>query len=212
MRPFAFARFHGILGAMVLAGVTAVTTPTFAEPAPSGPDSLPSDAQVPSEDQLVGGTVVLASFEPADTDATALTYDEELVPAGASAKIVSAPTLHLGTVTVLAVTGLQPNREYGAHAHVDPCGPDGDDAGPHFQHVPDPEQPSTDPAYANPTNEIWLDFTTDATGTGVAVSTVPWVFTDRRAGSVVVHEHHTHTDPGEAGVAGARAGCVTVDF
>ena len=34
-------------------------------------------------------------------------------------------------------------------------------AGPTFQNVVDPVQPSVDPAYANPENEIWLDFRTD---------------------------------------------------
>jgi hypothetical protein len=69
-----------------------------------------------------------------------------------------------------------------------------------------------DPAYANPRNEIWLDFTADRLGTGVAVSRVAWPLGDRRPKSVVIHETHTNSDPGRAGTAGARQGCVNVDF
>jgi superoxide dismutase, Cu-Zn family len=58
-------------------------------------------------------------------------------------------------------------------------------------------------------NEIWLDFTADAQGNGFAVATVDWQFPDpRRLRSVVIHEHHTHTD----GTAGARLACITVAF
>jgi len=51
------------------------------------------------------------------------------------------------TIVVLHVRGLLPNREYGAHAHKFACGAtDRLVAGGHFQYVPDPVQPSTDPA------------------------------------------------------------------
>ncbi|KZB85205.1 superoxide dismutase family protein [Amycolatopsis regifaucium] len=140
------------------------------------------------------------------------TYKPELVPAGARAHVFGLTSKAFGTSTALLVTGLLPNREYGAHAHTKPCGATGDLAGPHYQNVEDPVKPSVDPAYANPRNEIWLDLTTDATGRGVAVSKVDWTFTDRRANSIVIHETHTHTDPGHAGTAGARLACVTVGF
>jgi Cu-Zn family superoxide dismutase len=142
--------------------------------------------------------------------AHAVTYRPDLVPAGARAHVFSLSAV--GTTTSLVVTGLLPRHSYGAHAHAQPCGATGDAAGPHFQHVPDPVKPSVDPAYANPRNEIWLDFTTDRLGTGFAKSTVDWTFAARRARSVVVHETHTHTDPGHAGTAGARLACLDVDF
>ena len=117
------------------------------------------------------------------------------------------------TSVTLAVTGLQPNRRYGAHAHTKPCGSDGTDAGPHFQFKPDPVTPSADPAYANDVNEIWLDFTTDAAAAGQATSTVPWVFpADRRAASVIIHAMPTSTEPGKAGTAGDRLACLTNAF
>ncbi|KDN23877.1 superoxide dismutase family protein [Amycolatopsis rifamycinica] len=142
--------------------------------------------------------------------AHAVTYRPDLVPAGARARVSGLAAA--GTTTTLLVTGLRPGRAYGAHAHAQPCGATGDAAGPHFQHAPDPVKPSVDPAYANPRNEIWLDFTTDRDGTGFARSTVDWVFGDRRAKSVVVHETATHTGPGHAGTAGTRLACLDVGF
>jgi len=139
-------------------------------------------------------------------------YKPELVPPGARAHVFGLTSKAFGTSTAILVTGLLPNREYGAHAHTKPCGATGDLAGPHYQNVEDPVKPSVDPAYANPRNEIWLDLTSDASGRGVAVSKVDWTFADRRANSIVIHETHTHTDPGHAGTAGARLACVTVGF
>ncbi len=139
-------------------------------------------------------------------------YKPELVPPGARAHVFGLTSKAYGTSTAVLVTGLLPNREYGAHAHTKPCGATGDLAGPHHQNIEDPVKPSVDPAYANPRNEIWLDLTTDAAGRGASVSKVDWTFDTRRAHSIVIHETHTHTDPGHAGTAGARLACVTVDF
>ncbi|MEU4769595.1 superoxide dismutase [Actinosynnema sp. NPDC023794] len=137
-----------------------------------------------------------------------LTSYDSRVPAGARAEVVVVPR-DGGTVVLLRTSGLLPDREYGAHAHVNPCGPMPTDAGPHYQHV---QGGATDPAFANPRNEIWLDFTTDAHGRGEAMTRVAWQFGERRPGSVVLHEEHTHTGPGHAGTAGARLGCLTVPF
>jgi Cu-Zn family superoxide dismutase len=142
----------------------------------------------------------------------AITYLPALVPAGATAKVTSASGGGESTVT-LDVSGLIPNRAYGAHAHSKACGATGDDAGPHFQHQKDPVTPSVDPAYANAQNEIWLDFQTDAQGRATTMSAVNWEFTnDAHPQSVVVHDHPTSTEPGKAGTAGDRAACVTVGF
>lgn len=137
-------------------------------------------------------------------------YRSDLVPDGAAARAVTASAS--GTLTTLSVRGLLPGREYGAHVHTKPCGAAPTDSGPHYQHVADPAQPSTDPASANPRNEIWLDFTTSPSGNGFAVSHVNWTYGDRRPGSVVIHETHTHTDPGHAGTAGGRLACLNLQF
>lgn len=152
---------------------------------------------------------VSAEFEPAGSGAEAVTYDEELVPVGARVVVLSVPN-PAGTLTMVRVGGVKPDREYGAHVHRFACGADPDDAGPHFQNVTDPVQPSVDPMYANPRNEIWLDFTTGDGGDGMAWSWVPWRIGDRPAGSVVLHERHTSSEPGRAGDAGDRLACVDV--
>lgn len=166
-------------------------------------------APKPDGFHIVNANGTFGAFSP---DAAAVTYNPALVPAGSRAHVFSLSAPALGTSTVLAVHGLVPGHAYGAHAHTKACGATGDVAGPHFQHTPDPVTPSVDPAYANPRNEIWLDFTADRLGTGVAVSRVAWPLGDRRPKSVVIHETHTHSDPGRAGTAGARLGCVNVDF
>jgi superoxide dismutase, Cu-Zn family len=136
-----------------------------------------------------------------------------LIPQGAQARVDAVYDAHGTSIVVLHVMGLAPNTAYGAHAHANACGPRGADAGPHYQHVPDPHQPSTDPAYANPQNEIWLDFDTDGDGAGTAVARVAWQFSvDRRPHSVIIHAEQTHTGPDDSGTAGARLACLTVDF
>jgi len=157
--------------------------------------------------------------EPVHTANPLVSYDAALVPAGATA------TLHAveagrgesaRTIVTLHVKGLQPNREYGAHAHYLPCGSTGAAAGAHYQYEPDPAAlgslttPSVNPAYANPENEIWLDLTTNAAGNGVARAIVDWHLPDthQRASSVIIHTQHTdHT-----GAAGTRLACISVPF
>ena len=152
-----------------------------------------------------------ATFESYSDRAKAVTYDAK-VPAGANVTVVGVPSVGGRTTVLLVLKGLQPNRAYGAHVHVKKCGAAPADSGPHFQNVVDPVQPSVDPAFANPRNEIWLDVHTDANGFAHADSTVDWQFTERHAQSVVVHDEHTHTGPGEAGTAGPRLACVNVAF
>ena len=131
-------------------------------------------------------------------------------PEGAYAKVHSIETGDRRTIVTLHVRGLQPHARYGAHAHVNACGTTGLAAGPHFQF----EQGGlTDPAYANPRNEIWLDLTTDAAGNGHAKAVVDRPFPrHRRPASVIIHERHTATGAGVAGVAGQRVACLTVPF
>jgi hypothetical protein len=115
------------------------------------------------------------------------------------------------------VIGLLPDRGYAAHARARPCGPTGAVAGRHYQNEVDPaatpEQPSTDPDFANPRNEIWLDLRTDGDGNAVAGNEVPCVFSDRAPASVVIHQAEaTATGPGDAGSAGRRVACLNVPF
>jgi Cu-Zn family superoxide dismutase len=149
-----------------------------------------------------------------DQASNAFTYNPALAPVGAQIAVTLTPSDGSTTATFEA-SGLLPNRGYAVHLHAKACGPTGDAAGPHFQHNIDPaatpEEPSTNPEYANPANEIWLDVRTDATGSGMSSTKVPFVFTDRVPASVVVHEEMTTaTEPGKAGKAGARVACFTL--
>jgi Cu-Zn family superoxide dismutase len=193
----------GLLAAFALAGCGSAP--------PTPPASTPPAASTGEPSASVRNVAVSRTFE-APPGGDAVTYDQELVPVGAKATVTAEEGGGRTTVG-LEVAGLQPNRRYGAHAHAKPCGAEGTDAGPHFQLQQDPVSPSVDPAYANPENEIWLDFETNAEGAGTATTTVAWDFpADRRAQSVIIHAMPTATEPGKAGTAGDRAACITVAF
>ncbi|GAA1995882.1 hypothetical protein GCM10009799_22960 [Nocardiopsis rhodophaea] len=178
-------------------------TPTGTEPAPS-PENGGGDEAEFSPIQVSG------TWEPYSPDATAITYDDA-VPEGKAVDVEVQPEGDAGTRFTLTVRGLEPDRDYGSHVHTKPCGKDPADSGPHYQHNADPEgSPSTNPAYANPENEVWLDFTTDGEGNAESTATVDFRPRQGEANSVVIHENHTKTGPGEAGKAGDRLGCVNV--
>jgi Cu-Zn family superoxide dismutase len=114
-------------------------------------------------------------------------------PAGASARVQSVATGDGKTIVTLHVTGFEGLKQYGAHAHTQPCGATGGAAGPHFQ--------------------LRQDLATDPAGEGRAKAVVDWQFpSDRRAKSVIIHERATSTSPGVAGTAGKRVACLTVAF
>jgi Cu-Zn family superoxide dismutase len=117
-----------------------------------------------------------------------------------------------GTFVFIALRGVAPDHHFGIHVHTRPCGTQPDSSGPHYQNVKDPKQPSTNPKYANPRNEVWLDTTTNSRGDARAKSLVKWHFRAGEARSVVIHEHGTGTHMGRAGMAGDRVACVNVPF
>jgi Cu-Zn family superoxide dismutase len=182
-----------LLGTLALSGCSA-TTATL-----SSPHALASR-----------NVQVAASFTAGA--GPAITYDQRLVKVGAFASVDARSGGGITTVR-LEVLGFEPGRRYGAHVHTNPCGATGADAGPHFQNVVDPVQPSVDPRYANPQNEVWLDFLTDGEGAGSVENTVAWQIPgDRRPGSIVIHAMPTAVEPGVAGTGGGRAACITVRF
>lgn len=135
----------------------------------------------------------------ASARSAALTYDRKLVPVGSWIE-VRRHTADDGATTVgLRVSGLVPGHEYGVHVHQKPCGADPAAAGGHYQNVP-----STDPAAANPRNEVWLDFTARRDGSGEAGARHRWAFRPGEAGSVVIHDM--------PGTKGSRVACLTVPF
>lgn len=161
---------------------------------------------------LLAASPALAGAERIRSEGPLIAYSPA-VPSGAHASVQAVANGAGNTVVTLRVRGLKPHTEYGAHAHQNACGLTGAAAGAHYQRVVDPVQPSTNPAYANPRNEIWLDFTTDAEGNGAAQALVRWQFEpQRRAGSVIIHEHATDPGPDQPGTAGGRVACLTVAF
>ncbi|MFH8485961.1 superoxide dismutase family protein [Streptomyces longisporoflavus] len=156
-----------------------------------------------------------ARFAPptAFIPSSAITYDMKLVPAGSAIEVEqrSRPGgpggrgvrgARGGMAVTVRVEGLKPGHAYGAHVHQKACGADPEAAGGHYQHREDPEQPSKDPAFLNPRNEVWLDFTAGPDGSGEATARHDWEFRAGGAGSVVLHR--------EPGGAGDRVACFTV--
>jgi Cu-Zn family superoxide dismutase len=188
-----------VLAAVLLVGLTACSS--------SGRDSGGVGGGAGAGENTTNGT-----FTVYRSGANAVTYDELLVPVGATAGVTVEETGG-GTTVTLVVTGLQKTRAYGAHLHVKPCGAAPADSGAHLQHSHDPaasvSPPSVDPSYANPGNEVWLDFTTDAAGAARSTGSEDWIF-DPKPRSLVIHAQPTKTGPGEAGTAGARAACLSL--
>jgi Cu-Zn family superoxide dismutase len=144
------------------------------------------------------------------------TYNPALAPAGALLTTTMTPSGG-STTAELIVSGMLRNRGYAVHAHTNTCGDNPNSVGPRYQNHIDPaatpQAPSTDPEYANPRNEIWLDMHTNIVGSGTSHTTVPFIFTDRGPGSIVVHEAtHTSTALGHAGEAGAPIACLTLSI
>ncbi|WP_229073552.1 superoxide dismutase family protein [Actinoplanes sp. DH11] len=180
------------------------------------PAGGPSTAAVPdTAPALVPAPISSGTFRGWSEGATAVTYDTAAVPAGATAEVAVTDSGNGVRVRVTA-GGLVPGRAYGAHLHANPCTADPAEAGPHYQHRVDPAarpgKPSVDPAYANPKNEIWLDFVAGADGSGTTTSVQSWRLDPQRPPwSLVLHAQHTNTEHGEAGTAGARLACLTRD-
>jgi len=208
-----------LLGSGCSSGAPSVpaNTSTSAPTAANGTTDDTDDADaVPSTAEETMTPVAEGDLAPPGRASNAFSYNTALAPEGAHVSVsVTGDTAK--TRVRLVVEGLLPERGYAAHAHANPCGASGDAAGPHFQNRPDPAaapgKPSTDPAYANPQNEVWLDLRTDGDGNGESTTEVPFVFGDRAPASVVIHEAETTgTEPGQAGAAGVRLACLTVPF
>lgn len=210
-----------IRGAVPLAGLCAVLATTAGctaagEPVPAGSASsvpVEESSAPPAAGGEAGATGSFVAATRAGPDATALTYDPARVPVGAGAEVTVTGATDRSTVT-LRVTGFPAGRTFGAHLHKKPCGTDPKAAGGHFQHQPDPaatDKPSVDPKFANPGNEVWLDFTTGADGTATATADQAWaVPAVGGPASLVVHAEKTKTAAGVAGTAGDRLACLTV--
>lgn len=150
------------------------------------------------------------TFTAPNPGAEAVTYNPALVPEGASilASVMPAGYGYSQTRANLSVAGLLPNRGYAVQAHANACGATGEEAGPRYQHRIDPDAArqasSTNPEYANPRNEIWLDVRTDSDGSASSGASVPFTFTDRAPASIVVYDGQTSDQ------AGAPVACLNL--
>ncbi|GAT70787.1 superoxide dismutase [Planomonospora sphaerica] len=155
-------------------------------------------------DVTPGGTVLSGggTFGAPAPRATAIAYDRALVPPGAWARVTAESGAVLSTAKV-EVRGFLPGRTYGVHLHVNPCGADPDDAGPHYR--------DGHHSHASAASEVWLDFTTDRRGAATATAKQDWAFAPGRPPrSLVVHAEPTRTAGADAGSAGPRVACVTL--
>ncbi|HEX8348206.1 MAG TPA: hypothetical protein VF657_26275 [Actinoplanes sp.] len=203
----------GTGGSPVPVGVAASANATPAPTPTRTGTTATATATAADADATLPGTAH-GVFMPYRAGATAVTYDPAVVPAGASATVTRA-SARGGTTVRLTVTGMVPRRAYGAHLHTEPCGRTPEQAGPHYQNEPDPKAvaspPSVDPRFANPRNEVWLDFTADATGSATARTSLTWPFDSvNPPRSLVLHAERTRTAAGRAGNAGPRAACLTL--
>lgn len=160
--------------------------------------------------EVVPAATLSAGFLPkavSGPQPVAVTYNTTTVPVMARV-IVKARRVDSGTEITLTLNRLLPNHDYSAHVHTKPCGVDPMATGPHYQNVKAPETPTVNPRYANPSNEIWLDFTADPGGDAKVTTTVTWAFRPNEAHSLVLHPNRTATHAGHAGTSGERVACV----
>jgi Cu-Zn family superoxide dismutase len=204
--------------ATLLSGCADTTEPqarpsTEAPPAtdaPGEPGTLGAD-NIRVQETPDGATT--GTFLPYTPGAAAVTYDPAVVPPGATAQVRIASATS-GITVRLTAAGMVPRRAYGAHLHRRPCSAAPDAAGPHYQHRPDPKAaaspPSVDAEYANPRNEVWLDFTADTAGAATVTAAHPAFDRATPPRSLVLHASLTRTANGEAGTAGPRVACLTL--
>jgi Cu-Zn family superoxide dismutase len=192
-----------LASALLLAGCDTTGTPAVHEAVHEALPHHPSAAAVPAN-------AVRGTFLPYTPGAAAVTYDPAVVPPGSVATL-TFDRRPGGLAVRLAVTGVVPRRSYGAHLHTSTCTAVPAQAGPHYQHVQDPRTPSVDPSYANPRNEVWLDFTADARGAAVVTAEQDWTPDPvRPPRSLVLHAETTRTLTGMAGMAGPRVACLSL--
>ncbi len=149
----------------------------------------------PSGQRQHGPIVVDATFSPTFMPGIpAVTYDPDSVPVTGK---IRAVVLREGEAS-MAISGLGPHRFFGAHLNTTECPPSGMDVGPRLQHTV-----NADPDFANPENEVWLDFTTDGNGLATSTSVHAWPFDpDRPPRSIVIDDGNTAT----------RLACVNVPW
>lgn len=125
---------------------------------------------------------------------------------GASAQVTLASSA-AGATATLHVWGVASGAQddtFGAHLHTGPCVTNsGASAGGHYNAD---VMAGTSPVKISHLTEVWLDFTVNSNGLGLATAVVPFTPTPGTR-SVVIHAESTNH---ETGVAGARLACLPV--
>ncbi len=128
------------------------------------------------------------------TAGPAYTYNTVMVPEGARARLRVVKIGGVRTHAVLIVRGLPANTTYAVHAHTGPCSANPMSSEGHYQHQPG--------GPVDALNELWLGFTTNAGGVGVAHAIVDWDFRDDDSSeSITFHQGGP-----------ARVACLPADF
>jgi len=166
---------------------------------PAG-DTAPSTGDAGPIDAFTMSTGAWTVFDLGDAGANAA---KDIMGTAAAFELPGGKTR-----VVLSVTGLAPSTAYGSHVHKLSCAEMM--AGGHYQDKPAAaaDASANDPAFGNATNEIWLDFMTDAAGKGMADRTVDFKVRPGEAKAIVVHAMMTK----EGGVAGAKLACLNIAF
>ncbi len=157
---------------------------------------------------VAAATAAAAPPAPVRTTGAGPLRDLQLAPAqptdGGTAQVLATESGGTTTVT-LKVQGLDrafAGSVLGAHVHTGTCvAGDGAAAGPHYN--------STGGTAISDETEVWLDFTIDTSGRGLATARVPFTIPAGGAGAVVIHAAHPdHV----TGAAGPRLACLPVQF
>src|SRR5512133_848854 len=127
---------------------------------------------------------------------------------GASAQVTLASSA-AGATATLHVWGVASGAQddtFGAHLHTGACVTNsGPSAGGHYNAD---AIAGTSPVEVSDQTEVWLDFTVNSEGRGVATAVVPFTPTPGTR-SVVIHAEPTNH---ETGSAGARLACLPVGW
>ena len=154
----------------------------------------------------VGAVVSLAASSSAAAGPDPRTLGPSFVYDDGYSEVLTAVTVRAtqrSTKVTLDASNFPPSahgRTFGAHVHVDRCGPKPTDAGAHYQH-------SSKGSLKD--RELWLDFTVDKNGRARVTAERPWAVKAGAANSVVVHSKATNQSTGKAG---DPILCTTVPF
>ena len=149
------------------ASCQAAGIPGTTEDAGRCPDTTPS----PIASGLIQGT-----FGPYCRNTVATTYDQSLVPDGATATVTVSET-EADTTLELLIQGALPDTSYSGRMHQNLCGATPADAGEEYVNDGGPDGQS------GPTV---LDFSTDSDGNATVTTTVPWLITDDGTGRSIL--------------------------